>query len=844
MSTDRYPFREIEAKWQGIWETTKQFRVHEDPSRPKFYCLEMFPYPSGRIHMGHVRVYAIGDLLARYKWMRGYNVLHPMGWDAFGLPAENAAIEHGVHPVIWTYENIDYMRTQLMRMGISYDWDREVTTCDPAYYKWEQLIFIKMLERGLAYRKRSTVNWCPSCQTVLANEQVEDGRCWRCDSEVAPREIDGWFFKITSYADELLAWCDRLPGWPERVLTMQRNWIGKSEGAEFDLPVAGHHGLSIRVFTTRPDTVFGMTYAVLAPEHPLVDQVVTDPAERAAVARFRAEVARQSEIERTAADRPKRGLRLSARVLNPFNEAAVPLFLADYVVMGYGTGAIMAVPGEDERDWEFAEQHGLPIIETVERPDGWTGKAYTGDGVKINSGFLDGLAVDEAKRRATDWLVSRGLGATKVNYRLRDWGISRQRYWGAPIPVLYCDACGVVPEAAQNLPVTLPRNVQLSGKGGSPLANVASFVNAICPRCGGPARRETDTMDTFVESSWYFLRYCSPGYDRGMFERSAADYWMPVDQYIGGIEHAVLHLLYARFYTKVLRDLGLTTIDEPFTALLSQGMVIKDGAKMSKSKGNVVSDDFVREKYGADAGRLFELFAAPPEKDLEWNDQGIEGASRFLNRVWRFVVGHLAELGGGEAPPPSAPPDRARAATVPTPTTEAGRAFRRAIHETIRRVTDDIEREFHFNTAIAAIMELVNALQAFAAASGDGTGDRAAPERAALLREAVETTLLLLGPFCPHVTEELWSLLGHTESLFKQRWPVADPGALQKTEVTVVVQVDGKVRGRLVVDVDTADDQMRQLALGDDRVKPWVRQRNVEKVVVVPNRLVNIVTRA
>ena len=844
MSTDRYPFREIEAKWQAVWEETRQFRVREDPSRPKFYCLEMFPYPSGRIHMGHVRVYAIGDLLARYKWMRGYNVLHPMGWDAFGLPAENAAIEHGVHPVIWTYENIDYMRTQLMRMGISYDWDREVTTCDPAYYKWEQLIFIKMLERGLAYRKRSTVNWCPSCQTVLANEQVEDGRCWRCDSEVAPREIDGWFFKITSYADELLAWCDRLPGWPERVLTMQRNWIGKSEGAEFDLPVAGHHGLSIRVFTTRPDTVFGMTYAVLAPEHPLVDQVVTDPAERAAVARFRAEVARQSEIERTAADRPKRGLRLSARVLNPFNEAAVPLFLADYVVMGYGTGAIMAVPGEDERDWEFAEQHGLPIIETVERPDGWTGKAYTGDGVKINSGFLDGLAVDEAKRRATDWLVSRGLGAAKVNYRLRDWGISRQRYWGAPIPVLYCDACGVVPEAAQNLPVTLPRNVQLSGKGGSPLANVASFVNAICPRCGGPARRETDTMDTFVESSWYFLRYCSPGYDRGMFERSAADYWMPVDQYIGGIEHAVLHLLYARFYTKVLRDLGLTTIDEPFTALLSQGMVIKDGAKMSKSKGNVVSDDFVREKYGADAGRLFELFAAPPEKDLEWNDQGIEGASRFLNRVWRFVVGHLTELGGGETPPPSAPPDRARAETVPTPTTEAGRAFHRAIHETIRRVTDDIEREFHFNTAIAAIMELVNALQAFAAASGDGTGAGAAPERAALVREAVETTLLLLGPFCPHVTEELWSLLGHTESLFKQRWPVADPGALQKTEVTVVVQVDGKVRGRLVVDVDTADDQMRQLALGDDRVKPWVGQRHVEKVVVVPNRLVNIVTRA
>ena len=827
MSSDRYPFREIEAKWQRIWEATKQFRVQEDPSRPKFYCLEMFPYPSGRIHMGHVRVYAIGDLLARYKWMRGYNVLHPMGWDAFGLPAENAAIEHGVHPVIWTYENIDYMRSQLQKMGISYDWDREVATCDPTYYKWEQLIFIRMLERGLAYRKRSTVNWCPSCQTVLANEQVEDGRCWRCGSEVRPRDIDAWFFKITAYAEELLDWCDRLPGWPERVLTMQRNWIGKSEGAEFDLKVEGRPDLAIRVFTTRPDTVFGMTYGVLAPEHPLVDRLVRDDAERQAVARFRVEVARESEIERIAADRPKRGLRLSARVVNPFSDTPVPLFIADYVLMGYGTGAIMAVPGEDERDWEFAEQHELPIVETVKRPDGWTGKAYAGDGVKINSGFLDGLPVSEAKRRATDWLVARGLGTAKVNYRLRDWGISRQRYWGAPIPVLYCEKDGMVPEAEKNLPVALPRDVQLSGKGGSPLASVASFVNATCPRCGGPAKRETDTMDTFVESSWYFLRYCSPHYDTGMFEANAAAYWMPVDQYIGGIEHAVLHLLYARFYTKVLRDLGLTKIDEPFMALLSQGMVIKDGAKMSKSKGNVVSDDYVREKYGADTGRLFELFAAPPEKDLEWNDQGIEGASRFLNRVWRFVIAHLEAI-------------KAAPAKVPSPLSEAGRAFRRTIHETIQRVTDDIEREFHFNTAIAAIMELVNALQAFEA----GDAADATPEHSVLIREAVETTLHLLGPFCPHVTEELWEQLGHRESLFKQRWPVADPAALQKTQVTVVVQVDGKVRGRLQVGVDTADDRVRQLALGDDRVKPWVERRSVEKVVVVPNRLVNIVTRA
>ncbi len=846
MSSDRYPFREIEAKWQTVWEERKQFRAVEDPSRPKFYCLEMFPYPSGRIHMGHVRVYAIGDLLARYKWMRGFNVLHPMGWDAFGLPAENAAIENGVHPAIWTSENIDYMRAQLRKMGISYDWEREVTTCEPEYYKWEQLIFIKMLERGLAYRKRSTVNWCPSCQTVLANEQVEDGRCWRCDSEVTPREIDGWFFKITAYAGELLEWCDRLPGWPERVLTMQRNWIGKSEGVEFDLPVVGRPGLRIRVFTTRPDTAFGMTYAVLAPEHPLMDLLVTDARERAAVAAFRAEVARESEIERLAADRPKRGLRLQAKVINPFDRAEIPLFLADYVLMGYGTGAIMAVPGEDQRDWDFATQHGLPIIETVKRPDGWTGGAYTGDGIKINSGFLDGLPVAAAKRKAIDWLVARGLGEAKVNYRLRDWGISRQRYWGAPIPVLYCETCGMVPEAEENLPVVLPRDVQISGKGGSPLADVPSFVNAKCPRCGGRARRETDTMDTFVESSWYFFRYCSPRYEGGMFERQAAEYWMPVDQYIGGIEHAVLHLLYARFYTKVLRDLDLIAVDEPFTAFLSQGMVIKDGAKMSKSKGNVVDPDDLIHTYGADTARLFSLFAAPPEKDLEWNEHGVEGASRFVNRVWRFVLAHMDELrtmdvGGGEAPPPTAPPGRARVVTVPNPTTEQGREFRRTIHETIQRVTDDIEHGFHFNTAISALMELVNALYAFDAAPADGAP---AGERTRLMREAVEAILLLLGPFCPHVAEELWSQLGHAESVFKQPWPRADAAALRKKDVTVVVQVDGRVRGRLTVEVDAAEERVRELALGDEKVRPWVAARRVEKVVVVPNRLVNIVTRA
>jgi leucyl-tRNA synthetase len=849
MASDRYPFSEIEAKWQRIWEARKQFRVVEDPSRPKFYCLEMFPYPSGRIHMGHVRVYAIGDLLARYKWMRGFNVLHPMGWDAFGMPAENAAIEHGVHPAVWTHENIDNMRLQLRKMGISYDWDREVTTCDPSYYKWEQLIFIKMLERGLAYRRRSTVNWCPSCQTVLANEQVEAGRCWRCDSEVTRRDIDGWFFKITDYAEELLAWCDRLPGWPERVMTMQRNWIGKSEGAEFDLPVAGRPESKLRIFTTRPDTAFGMTYAVLAPEHPLVDTLVTDAEERAAVERFRAEVARQSELERTAEDRPKRGVRLRAQVVNPFTGAVIPVFIADYVLMTYGTGAIMAVPGEDQRDWDFAREHGLPIIETVRRPAGWAGEAYTGEGLKINSGFLDGLPIPEAKRKAIDWLVQQGLGTARVHYRLRDWGISRQRYWGAPIPVVYCPIDGMVPEREENLPVVLPRDVQLSGKGGSPLAEVASFVNTTCPTCGGLARRETDTMDTFVESSWYFLRYCSPRYDHGMFERQAADYWMPVDQYIGGIEHAVLHLLYARFYTKVLRDLGLVKVDEPFQALLSQGMVIKDGAKMSKSKGNVVDPDDLIRTFGADTARLFSLFAAPPEKDLDWNDHGVEGASRFLNRVWRFVIAHAEEL--RSAPRGTSEPDErvvaptrsggAGEGAVSTSPTPAGKAFRRTIHETVARVTDDIERDFHFNTAISAIMELVNALYAFEASSRDGM---AAGERAGLLGEAVETLLLLLGPFSPHVTEELWAHLGHTQSLFEQSWPVPDPAALSRQEVTVVVQVDGKVRSRLTLEIDAAEDRVQRLALVDDKVRPWLRDRQVERVVVVPNRLVNVVTRS
>ena len=820
---ERYHAKAVEEKWQRIWEESKTFQVSEDPAKRKYYVLEMFPYPSGRIHMGHVRVYAIGDVIARFRRMRGYNVLHPMGWDAFGLPAENAAIERGVHPAKWTMENIVYMRDQLKKMGISYDWDREIATCDPAYYRWEQLVFIRMLERGLAYRKRSSVNWCPSCQTVLANEQVEGGRCWRCESEVSKRDIDGWFFKITAYADELLDGCDRLTGWPERVITMQKNWIGRSEGAEFDLPVMGRPELKIRVFTTRPDTVFGMTYAVLAPEHPLVDQLVTDAGERAEVERFRVEVLKQSEQERVAEDRPKRGLRLSARAINPFNEKSIPLFIADYVLMIYGTGAIMAVPGEDQRDWDFAKGHDLDIIQTVSRPTGWAGEAYTGDGIKINSGFLNGLTVTDAKRRVIDWLVERGLGEAKVNYRLRDWGISRQRYWGAPIPVIYCNGCGMVPEKEENLPVVLPHDVQISGKGGSPLSGHAAFMSATCPHCGGSAQRETDTMDTFVESSWYFLRYCSPHFAGGLVERKAAAYWMPVDQYIGGIEHAVLHLLYARFYTKVLRDLGLVNVDEPFNALLSQGMVVKEGAKMSKSKGNVVSDDVIRDKYGADTGRLFELFAGPPEKDLEWSDQGVEGAFRFLTRLWRLTFQHREALiaASSDVSQNDLPSDL--------------RNLHRLIHRTIKKVTEDIESRFHFNTAIAAVMELFNALSS--SVQDETKLERGMP----VIKAGLETIIIILYPFVPHIASELWESLDHRGGLDAVPWPQYSEEALEEEELLIVVQVNGRVRGKITVSAADEQEQIESEALHDQKIRSFLDGKKVRKVVYVPRRLVNIV---
>ena len=862
---ERYHPKKIEEKWQRIWEEKKSFRVTEDPRLPKYYLLEMFPYPSGRIHMGHVRNYSIGDVVARYKKMRGFNVLHPMGWDAFGLPAENAAIERGVHPAKWTTENIAYMRDQLKQMGFSYDWDREVATCEPGYYRWNQWIFLKMYERGLAYKKMSSVNWCPSCETVLANEQVITREvtniplCWRCDTPVATKDLEQWFFRITAYAEELLRDLDQLAGWPEKVLLMQRNWIGRSEGAEFDLPVEGRPDLKIRVFTTRPDTAFGMTYAVLAPDHPLVDRLVAGAGERAEVERFRSEVLKQSEQERTAEDRPKRGLRLSVRVVNPFNRAAIPLFIADYVLTTYGTGAIMAVPGEDQRDWDFAKAHGLDIIETVKRPPDWTGEAYTGDGIKINSGFLDGLTVAEAERRAIDWLVERGLGEAKVNYRLRDWGISRQRYWGTPIPIIYCDSCGIVPVPEKDLPVTLPPDVPFTGKGGSPLREDELFLKVICPKCMGVARRETDTMDTFVDSSWYFLRYLSPKLDSAPFDPDKAGYWMPVDQYIGGVEHAVMHLLYARFFTKVVRDLGLTKVGEPFTNLLTQGMVCKETyrceehdwlfpedlagsekegwrcprcdapvrqgrvEKMSKSKKNIVDPEQLITYYGADTARLFALFAAPPEKDLEWSDQGVEGAYRFLTRLWRFVHQHRdvlvrarGDIEQGEVPPQF-------------------KELRRIIHRTIKRVTDDIEGRFHFNTAIAAIMELLNALSQVVRDGSEWKGE------APLVKGGLETIVTLLYPFVPHAASELWESLGHQTGLEEVRWPFYSPEALEEEQLLIVVQVDGRVRGKITVPADAGKDHIEAEALADPRVKSFLAGRAIQRVIQVPRKLVNIV---
>jgi leucyl-tRNA synthetase len=815
---EKYNPQSVELKWQQYWAERKLYKTEATSVRNCFYCLEMFPYPSGEIHMGHVRNYSIGDVIARYKRMRGYSVLHPMGWDSFGLPAENAAIKHKVHPSEWTYKNIEKMKKQLNRMGLSYDWEREVTTCNPAYYKWNQWFFLRMFEKGLAYRKYSHVNWCPSCGTVLANEQVIDEKCWRCDSIVIQKKLEQWFCRITHYAEELLRGCDELTGWPERVVLMQKNWIGKGEGVEVDFPVEGMSE-NLRIFTTRPDTLFGVTFMCVAPEHPMVEKLVQD---KAALDVLKAKYGKETE---------KIGLFTGHYAVNPLNGDKVPIYAANFVLMEYGTGAIMSVPAHDQRDFEFAKKYDIPIKAVIVPEQGLpesgavTG-AYEDVGTLVHSGQFTGMKSDIAKKQIIRFVEEKGLGTAVVNYKLRDWGISRQRYWGTPIPIIYCDTCGVVPVPEKDLPVILPEDVKITGQGSSPLQESDAFLHATCPKCGGKARRETDTMDTFVDSSWYFVRYCFEKGDIALDSalsspESELNSWMPVDQYIGGVEHAVLHLLYSRFFTKVIRDLGLISINEPFRNLLTQGMVIKDGSKMSKSKGNVVDPNYLIEKYGADTSRLFSLFAAPPEKDLDWSDKGVDGASRFLNRLWTIVYKNLQSL-----------PDSTDAVQTISDLQMPAASLYRKTHQTIKKVTTDIEREYHFNTAIAALMELVNEITAFVP---DSREDRT------VLRFAIEHLLLLLSPFSPHIAEELWQTIGNKPSVFEQQWPSWDDEAAKDEMTELVVQINGKLRAKIMIPAGIPDDEVKKIALEDRKIREITGSKTIKKVIVARGKLVNIV---
>jgi leucyl-tRNA synthetase len=850
-----YKPQELDKKWQTQWASSRAFEVDVDPARPKYYCLEMFAYPSGHAHVGHVRNYIIGDVMARTKRMRGFNVLHPFGWDAFGLPAENAAIKTGTNPEKSTLDNIAHMKGQLQRLGISYAWEREIATCLPDYYKFNQWIFLKMLERGLAYRKRSTVNWCPVDNTVLANEQVIDGACWRCGSIVEPRDLEQWFFRITQYADELLAGLDTLTDWPEKVVVMQRNWIGRSEGARVKFALSAPAGPTkagsfgavgaelaapfVEVFTTRIDTIFGANFIMLAPEHPLVEQFAAASADPAA---FRAKAQAFRSQERDVRMGGKQGFDTGREAINPFTGKPVPIWVANFVLWGYGTGAVMGVPGHDQRDFEFAKTYNLPITIVVQRQGEPLSaetmiEAHAGDGSLLNSGEYNGMPWEDANRRMTDDAKVRGVGEGTVQYRLKDWGISRQRYWGTPIPVVYCEKDGVVPVPYADLPVKLPQITTFTGRGDSPLAQVPEWVNVTCPVCSGPARRETDTMDTFVDSSWYFLRFCDPRNDELPFDPATAVYWMPVDFYSGGVEHAILHLLYSRFFTRVLRDVGLITFDEPFTRLLTQGMVLKDGAVMSKSKGNVVDPDDMREKYGADALRLYVMFVAPPEKEVEWSDAGLEGSFRFLMRVWR-LVDHWCETIGGEGIP-----------ACGADCTDAERALRRKTHETIRRVTGDVEERMHLNTAVSSLMELVNELYSFSEGTAHGAPSRAeAPpgrvERAqtiAVLREAIDALVLMISPFAPHTGEELWEKLGHAGALSLAGWPSFDPDVAKAAEVIVPVQVNGKLRARVTAPAEASEDQLRDLALANAAVRVYTDGKTIRKVVVAKGPLVSVV---
>jgi len=821
---ERYSFEKLESKWQQRWEETRPYASTVDPDKPKYYALAMFPYPSGNLHMGHVRNYSIVDVLARFKRMQGFNVIHPMGWDSFGLPAENAAIKNQIHPAEWTWDNITNMRGQLKEMGISYDWEREVASCHPDYYKWTQWLFLEFYKHGLVYRKKAAVNWCPSCATVLANEQVVEGACERCDTPVTKKDLAQWFFKITDYAEVLLDDLTKLSGWPEKVKTMQRNWIGRSEGVELRFQLEGSPE-DITVYTTRHDTIFGVSYLVLAPEHPLVAKLTEGTGYEEPVKEFVEKTNGLNEIARTSSETEKEGLFTGTYCINPLTGQKVPIWIANYVLMDYGTGAVMGVPAHDERDFAFARKYNLPIRVVISPkdqdldPETMT-DAYHDPGIMVNSGQFNGLENEFAMEKIADYIEAQGYGVRKINYRLRDWLISRQRYWGAPIPMVYCEKCGEQPVTERELPVMLPTDVEFRPAGESPLKTSPSFMETQCPCCGGKAVRETDTMDTFVCSSWYFLRFCSPKSTEKAFESEDVDYWMPVDQYVGGVEHAILHLLYSRFFTKALRDFGYLKFDEPFTNLLTQGMVCMNGCKMSKSKGNVVSPEEIIKKFGADTARVFILFAAPPEKDLEWSEQGVEGSYRFLNRVWR-LVNHYLEIVRAPASDPGALDD-------------AARSLRRVTHVTIKRVTEDVSNRFNFNTAISAIMELVNACYSYREQS---------EQNSAVIKEAIQALVILLAPFAPHITEELWEEMGNKDSVHLQPYPQVDPAALVLDEITVVIQVNGKVRDRLEVPAGLEARALEEKALAEPRIRQVLEGKQVVKVISVPDKLVNIVVK-
>ncbi len=829
MIQEKYAPHDIEAKWQKYWEENKTFKVEMDKDKPKSYVLEMFPYPSGNLHMGHVRNYSIGDVIARFRTMKGFNVLHPMGWDSFGMPAENAAIKHNIPPKKWTLENIANMTRQLKALGLSYDWDREVTTCKEDYYKWTQWFFELFYKRGLAVKKESAVNWCDTCNTVLANEQVIDGKCWRCDHEVVKKDLSQWFFKITDYADELLKDLDLLPGWPERVKTMQHNWIGRSEGLEFSFEIPALND-TVAVYTTRPDTAYGVTFMALAAEHPLIKKICENNPKADEINAFCERVRNQSEIERTSSESEKEGVFTGVYCINPFTGRKVEIWVTNYVLYDYGTGAVMGVPTGDQRDWMFADKYGIEKIVTI-CPIGKELKleemtcAYEEkEGMLVNSGEFTGMEMHKAMSAIMDKAEAEGFGKRRVNYRLRDWLISRQRYWGAPIPIIYCPHCGEVLVPEDQLPVRLPEDVSFTAGAKSPLATSDEFVHCKCPKCGADATRETDTMDTFLCSSWYYLRYTDAHNDKMPFDKELNNYWGPVDQYIGGIEHAILHLLYSRFFVKVLRDAGLVDYDEPFSNLLTQGMVIKDGAKMSKSLGNVVSPEEILSKYGADTARLFILFAAPPERELEWSDQGVEGSFRFLNRIWRIVQAFEDVL--------------AQKVTEydHSNLTEADKDLRRVLHSSIKKVTSDIETRFNFNTAISTMMELVNALYAYKEAAKE--------PNAGLVYEAISDLIKMMSPFVPHITEELWrGAIDADSSVHEQSWPECDEEALKVDNVEIVLQVNGKVRGRLTVPAEATKEELEKIAMADANVQAHIGDATVRKVICVPGRLVNIVAK-